>query len=370
MHNKIHIICLDAPSLPDYGGAIDMYYKIKALAESGAKITLHYFDYKKGRNAEGVKEYCKEIYLYKRKSFLQAPTFSKPHIVASRVNQELIARLNTDDDPILLEGIHCTGIIPHLKNRTRKIVVRLHNDEAVYYQHLAKAEMAFFKSSYYAIESFLLKRYQQTLSPDVSYAAISQTDADTFRNNYRLKNVFLIPAFTPWQQVSSLTGSGTYCLYQGNLSVAENEAAALWLIEKVFSLLNVPLVIAGKNIPQRLIKKATSFQNIRFKTNPADDELSGLIQHAHINVLPNFNNTGIKVKLLHALFCGRFCISHCSEIESSNTIAFAKTAQDYMGFIKSFMAATFTDADIAERKKSLRLYNNKENAQTLNERLS
>lgn len=365
MADCLHIVCLDAPSPPDYGGAIDMFYKIKALAETGTKITLHYFDYKQGHNANGLEQYCEQVFSYNRKSFFQTPTFSKPHIVASRINLRLTERLNADNHPILLEGIHCTGIIPYLKKQARKIIVRLHNDEAVYYKHLAKTERNFFKSSYYAIESLLLKRYQKNLPVDIIYAAISKKDAAVFKNDYGLKNVFFVPAFIPWQAVTSLAGKGTYCLYHGNLSVAENEAAALWLIENVFSQPDISLVIAGKDIPAGITKAVARFKHINLKPNPTQQELEQLIQEAHVHVLPDFNNTGIKLKLLHALFCGRFCITNNKEIKSRDTVAFAQTPQDYMGFVKSFMNQEFITAAISERKELLQPYNNQANAQHL-----
>jgi hypothetical protein len=65
--------------------------------------------------------------------------------------------------PVVLEGVHCAGIIPYLKKEDRNIVVRLQNDEAVYYRRLAETESNFFKSSYYRRESRLLKKYQHTL---------------------------------------------------------------------------------------------------------------------------------------------------------------------------------------------------------------
>lgn len=364
MNKPLHIVCLDAPAPPDYGGAIEMYYKIKALAELGAAITLHYFDYKQGRHADDLKSYCEKIISYERKSFLQAPTFSKPHIVASRINKQLIERLNADNDPILLEGVHCTGIIPYLKNKSRSIVVRLHNDEAVYYRNLAKAESNFFKSAYYTTESWLLVRYQKRLSTAASYAALSQNDAERFRNDYGLKEVFLIPAFVPWQDVTSLTGSGSYCLYHGNLAVAENEAAVLWLIHYVFSKTEILLVVAGQNISDRL-RRAASLPKVLFLSNPTEEQLKDLIQKAHIHVLPDLNNTGVKLKLLHALFCGRFCLTNNMAFSSSNTVAIAHTPEQYMGFLKSFQEQSFTEADREERKKILRLYNNHANAETL-----
>lgn len=346
-----------------------MYYKIKALSETGVSITLHYFDYKKERHANGINGYCEHVIAYKRKPFWQTPGFSKPHIVASRINHQLIRRLNADDNPILLEGIHCTGIIPYLKNKSRKIIVRLHNDEAVYYRHLAKAETNFFKSAYYKIESVLLKQYQKSLPADATYVTISEKDENVFKTNYGLKKVFFIPAFVPWQAVASLTGSGTYCLYHGNLSVAENEAAALWLIETVFSKLHIPFMIAGKPISEKVIKAAAPFPHITLNANPAAQELETLIAQAHVHVLPDFNNTGVKLKWLHALFCGRFCITHGSEMAQSNTVAFARTPEDYMRFLKSFMNRAFTEVDVAERQQQMLPYNNKTNAQLLNARL-
>lgn len=365
MNKQVHIVCLDAPAPPDYGGAIDMYYTIQALAEQDINCTLHYFDYKKGRSAGALKQSCSHVLAYERKSFLQALPFSKPHIVTSRINQALIDRLNSDADPIILEGIHCTGILPYLKNKDRKIVVRLHNDEAAYYKHLAKAETNFLKRAYYNLESKHLQHYQASLPVGIGYAALSKSDVSVFKNKYGLNHVFLVPAFVPWQQVTTLPGASLYCLYHGNLSVSENQAAALWLIETVFSNIDVPLVIAGKDIPQHLKKAAASHPHIRLVSNPTDLELAQLIQDAHVHVLPDFNATGIKFKLLHALFCGRFCITNNCEIDSSKTVAFAETPQVYMRFIKSFMQQEFHAAAITEREAILHPFNNDKNVTLL-----
>jgi hypothetical protein len=342
-----------------------MHYKIKALAEAGVKITLHYFDYKSGRNADDLKLDCEAVFAYRRKSLLYTLHFSKPHIVASRINQQLIERLNTDNNPILLEGVHCTGIIPLLKGGKRKIIARLHNDEAVYYKHLAKVECNFFNKLYYIRESLLLKRFQNNIAQDITYIAISKHDAHLFTNRFGFRNVRYVPAFTPWQEVTSLAGNGNYCLYHGNLSVAENEAAALWLIETVFSVLTISLIIAGKNISNKVKSAAAPYQHIHLKTNPDDSEMTQLIREAQVHVLPNFNNTGIKLKVLHALFCGRFCITGSSEIQSSDTVACAHTAQDYIGFLKNFMSREFTEVDRAQRKEQLLIYNNQQNARLL-----
>ncbi len=347
---------------------MDPYFKIQPLAESGADITLHYFDYKKGRDAEPLKPFCEAIFTYTRKQALQSLPFSKPHIVSSRINRRLIARLNADDAPVLLEGIHCTGIIPYLKNKARTIVVRLHNNEAVYYQHLAQTEKSFWRRLFFKRESALLEKYQQNLSRSLLFLTVCKKDCAAFQA-MGYNRVFVLPPFLPWQMVQSKTGKGSFALYQGNLSVSENEAAVVWLLETVFSQIDYPVVIAGKTPSQRLQKIVEQWPNARLVSNPTETELAQLIETAHVHVLPDLNQTGIKLKLLHALFCGRFCITNHSEFAANDTLALAQTATEYMGFLKSFIGKEFSEAHRQLRVQMLHDYNNTALAQQLSARL-
>jgi hypothetical protein len=139
----LHIVCLDAPSPADYGGAIDLFHSIPALASEGYSITLHYFDYKPGRSAKGLEPYLAGCYSYKRSGFIKSLVHGEPYIISSRNNKELLTRLQADDAPVLLQGLHCTGFA-RLLSPTRKVLIRMHNDEALYYQNLLKNETRFF----------------------------------------------------------------------------------------------------------------------------------------------------------------------------------------------------------------------------------
>lgn len=361
----IHVVCLDAPSPADYGGAIDMFYKILALHNAGIKIILHYFNYKENRSAEGLENYCEEINVYPRSVFLKSLLTLKPYIVASRIEPELIHRLNRDNFPVLLEGIHCTGIIPHLHNH-KKIIVRVHNNEEEYYQTLYATEANLLKKLYFFYESSLLKRYQQTLSREISYAFLSTIDEEVFQEKYNLTSGIFIPCFLPWQSVLSTPGCGNYCLYHGNLTISENKAAVLWLVETVFSKLDMPFIIAGKNASS--LQDEFSNEKIQLINNPLDEELSELIQNAQINVLPSLNFTGVKLKLLHALFEGRFCISNYKGFAGSRVedyIIQAETAEDWITVIQEKMVTPFTHEMIEKRETILSVYNNFSNAQKL-----
>lgn len=367
MSNHLHIVCLDAPSPPDYGGAIDMYYKIQALAETGKKIILHYFDYNPLRNANGLENFCEAIYTYQRKSIFKSLPLSQPFIVESRINNELIERLNKDDYPVLPEGLHCSGIIPFLNNKER-VAIRMHNEEASYYHHLVKTEQSFFKRKYFLQESRLLKRYQQNLDKKIKLACLSETDMEIFKDEYDFQNINFIPCFIPWQKLSINEGIGKYCLYHGNMQVSENEEAATWLIRNVFSQLNVPFVIAGKGISKKLVTEASLYKNISLINNPSISEIDGLIRNAHINVLPSMNNTGVKLKLLNALLNGRHCITNYNGVKGSRIIHGVIVKEDtgaWIETINDLMTKPITSEDIGNRTAILHLYNNQQNAAML-----
>jgi hypothetical protein len=64
---SLHIISFDVPFPPDYGGVMDVYYKMKALSEEGVRIILHCYEY--GRKASSELTFlADEVYYYPRKT--------------------------------------------------------------------------------------------------------------------------------------------------------------------------------------------------------------------------------------------------------------------------------------------------------------
>ena len=52
---RLHVVSLQVPFPPDYGGVIDIYYKLKALKNMGYETWLHTFRYDRSR-AEQLNE--------------------------------------------------------------------------------------------------------------------------------------------------------------------------------------------------------------------------------------------------------------------------------------------------------------------------
>lgn len=311
---KIHIISFNVPYPADYGGVIEIFFKLKTLKELGIDIDLHTFQYGRPKTDE-LNKYCKNVFYYKRKKGIKHLFNKKPYIVSSRSSKKLLERLLQDEAPILFEGLHTTKLLnqPELKNRIK--IVRTHNIEHDYYAHLARNESQTYRRQYFNTEAEKLKDYEKILNKANHVLSISKNDYNYFNQKY--KNAHYVPAFHPFNKIESKTGKGQYILYHGNLEVSENLVAVMFLINQIFRKVDIPVIIAGKNPGKDLIKKISKHKNIELFANPQEDEMRKLISNAHINVLPTFQNTGIKLKLLNSLFCGRFCIVNSLMVENT-----------------------------------------------------
>jgi hypothetical protein len=368
---QLHIVCLDVPWPADYGGAIDMMNRIMTFKKLGVGIHLHYFSYNERGTPNELNQFCETINVYERENIRKGFSLKQPYIISSRINEKLIAKLNNDDHPILLEGIHCTGILPGINRANRKIVVRMHNEESTYYKELAKAEKGFLKKLYLYNESRLLKKYSHHLPDYCTYACVSHEDIDVLKRDYHLPNVEFLPTFPTWQKVTVEEGKGNFCLYHGNLSVPENEKAAAWLACNVFTKARVPFVIAGKKPSKRLQKIGGLCQHTCLVADPSEQEMNDLVHKAHINVLPCFNKkiTGIRLKLLHALFEGRHCITNEPMIAGTGLAEachIGSNANAFASIILQLYQQPFTAEEIVLRKQLLKdTYNNENNTRKL-----
>jgi len=331
----------------------------------GVKIHLHCFEYGRGEQPE-LNKFCEEVIYYQREKLTTGIPLRLPYIVSSRINPELIKNILKDNYPVLLEGIHCTWYLYHGELRNRKVLVRLHNVEYKYYHQLAKSTNNFYKKVYYNLESRLLKKYETIIARKAKLLVLDEKDKLAYQKIFSAKDIEFLPAFLPVTDVESHTGKGEYCLYHGNLSVPENEKAVLWLLQNVFNELNLPFVIAGKNPSAYLIKEISKNKNVQLVENPDQEKMEELIKNAQINLLPSFNNTGIKIKLLIALFKGRFIVANAATVKGTGLEGLcyiAETPPHFIKLIKELFEISFTESEINKRKTILNtLYNNEKNA--------
>lgn len=364
----LHIVTHDVPWPADYGGVVDLFYKLKALHQQGVQIHLHCFT--QGRPPqEELNRYCVSVNYYRRKKSISRFSFTLPFIVNSRKNDELLANLNKDDHPVLLEGIHCTFYLHSGQLTNRRVIVRLHNAEFIYYRQLAKQETRLFKKIYFLNESRLLKKYERAVAGKATFLAVSKQDTELYQDLFSARDIQYLPVFLPYTLSAGKEGKGCFCLYHGNLSVNENEEAAVWLIRNVFSKLTVPFVIAGKDPSDRLQQLAHSNSNTCLVANPSEKEMQDMIGKAHVHVIPSLNNTGIKLKLLNALFNGRHCLVNKASVAGTGLEMYCHVAEDAEAFqqkITELYEDLFTEQETQKRQELLQSeYNNEANAKQL-----
>lgn len=297
MAEGIHIVSFDVPFPADYGGVIDVYFKAKALANLGLKVKLHCFTY--GRSGTATFEkYFDEVIYYERKLSAGAMLSKIPFIVKSRKSQELLDNLLKNEWPILFEGLHTCAWLEDPKLKDRFKIVRAHNIEHEYYSRLARTEKSVFRRQYFKAEAKKLKSYERVLRKSQKILAINQSDEAYFQK--RFGNAELVYPFHP-EVGMSRRAKGNYAFYHGNLEVAENQKALDFLVNDVFSKSTVPLVVAGKGSASDVAGFSQSPANVVFHLNPNDREMKNLAQNAGVHLLPTFQTTGFKLKLLYSL---------------------------------------------------------------------
>jgi glycosyltransferase involved in cell wall biosynthesis len=317
------------------------------------KIILHCYEYGGNRSKE-LNEYCEQVHYYKRDTGKKLLFVKKPYIVAGRNSEALYQRLLEDNYPILLEGLHTCALLERTQLKGRKIYVRAHNIEHFYYDGLAKAENNIFKRYYYLNESAKLKRFETVLNKALGIVPISTSEFNYFKKRYQ--NIHLVSAFHPMEKVEIGSDLGTYACYHGSLHVAENNLAALYLVNEVFKNTPHNLIIAG-NHPSRELKDAVSASNnVKLVSDVSSDEIHSLVKDAQINILPTFQSTGLKLKLLLALFVGKHCLVNKEMVEHTgleNLCDIANSPKEFREKLDDLMGKEFSQTRIDERKKIL-----------------
>jgi hypothetical protein len=365
---KVHIISFDVPYPTDYGGVIDVFFKIKNLYQQGCIIYLHCFQYGRAVAPE-LEKYCKQVWYYPRKIGINGLSMQLPYIMYSRRDKQLLFNLLNIDAPIIFEGIHCTYLLNHPQLSGRKKIIRNHNVEHQYYQLLARRESNLIKKCYYYLESFFLKKLERKLFAADILMPISDADTAFFSTLYPLKKVVNISGFHPYDSIISQKGKSDYCLYHGNLSHPENIEAALFLIQAVFNDTTTRLIIAGRSPSSKILNACKPYSNIQLIENPDSESMAQLIADAQIHLLPTFQKSGLKLKLLYALFAGRFVLANEEMLfgtQVQDACIIANTAEEFKQKILLLMTAEFDEKEIEKRKAILsKAYNNKINSKRI-----
>lgn len=367
MNNKLHIISFDIPYPPNYGGVMDVFHKLRHLHAAGLEVYLHCFQYGNRTTSAELEKFCKQVFYYKRTTGLTGLHFSLPYIVSSRRDKELLSNLRNIEAPILFEGLHTCYFLSHPDLARRFKMVRTHNIEHDYYHQLKQKTTSLFSKLYFSLESKRLENYESVLNHAQMLLPISKTDYDYFSTRYASIKTEYLPAFHRSDSVITQEGKGSYCLYHGSLDVPENIESVLFLSKKVWNhSTDIPLIIAGKNPSEEIL--ALNEKNIQIIINPSTDTMQQLIQEAHIVLLPTFQRSGLKLKLLDSLFNGRYIICNQNMLFGTDLDALVHVAEkdsEFRDTIEKLKSIPYPYESNKIREAGLMEYNNTVNAQKI-----
>ena len=370
---RLHVLSFNIPYPPNYGGIIDVYYKIKALHALGVQIVLHCYEYERPHASE-LEALCHKVYYYKRQTGLLPNLTVLPYNVYSRRSKALLRNLLMDDSPILFEGLHSCYHLGHPALKDRFKVFRECNIEHDYYRHLALAETNLVRKAFFQVEAWRFHAYQRQLRHADWMIGVSTADTDYLRKVYPTKEIDFVPCFHANDKVCTLPGSSDYVLYHAKLSVMENERAALYLMEHVFPHLPYRCVVAGMDPSRKLRAAATLSPNIELRANPSEEEMRRLQSEAHVNMLITFQDTGLKLKLLNSLFAGRHVLVNAPMTVGSglgSLCHIADSPEELIAQTHALMRQPMDEETIGERESLLfPLFSNSEQARRIVNKLN
>jgi hypothetical protein len=242
----LHIISFENPFPPDFGGVIDVFYKIKALHAIGYTIHLHCFYENRDVVSPELKAITESVYLYKKNKnpFFLFSEFPFP--VVCRFRTELIQNLDKVKAPIFFEGLHTTMILHKVALPNSKYL-RLHNIESNFYAGMSRNETNYFKKIAYHFAAKKYINYEKTISNFDHVFTLSCHENTVIKT--KSEKVSYVPVFHGNVEVKMLSEFGEFALYHGDLRLADNKNAAKFLI--TLNLLNFKATTNWRNCLQK-----------------------------------------------------------------------------------------------------------------------
>jgi hypothetical protein len=307
----LHFVSMDVPYPPNYGGIIDVFYKLKAFSHFDVEIHLHLFGFKEC-DVDIFKKYAKNVYFY--------PIHQKPHYifqkyplsVRSRDSKLFYERIKSLKAPIFFESLKTTFILNKYNLDDYPKYLRLHNVEQNYFSGLARSEKNIIKKALYNIESKKYIAYEKIIHQFDEVFTISKFEQNYTKEKFN-KGKF-IPVFHGNKEFQLLSEKGKFALYHGDLRTSDNRKVVSFLID-VFKEIDYPFVIASGTKEEWVKSKVQNFDHIKFVKLKDFDHLKELFEDAHLNVSWSFQESGTKLKIINALFNSRFSIINKNVID-------------------------------------------------------
>ncbi len=301
MQRTLNIVSGNLPCPNTLGDGQQTYWLLEALSAAGIEIHLYTFtesDSTTDANSDTkigaeLSKMCSSVKTYPINLGHRNFSISAPYATSKYLNVQLIKDLKANNYPILIEGMGPCELALSSALASKNIWVRLLTYAPGYFRYLQERSSAPLKKLFYQREAVLSKRMLKKINQRVHWIVTTDTDKKILEDSILGDDIQILAPFkNSSHSISSKTGLGNYCLFQGNLSDAATHKTASWLLTHVFHNLKVPFVITGNNPSPLLVELAHKQPHTCIVGNPSSTERQDMIEKAQIIIQPSFIKHG------------------------------------------------------------------------------
>ena len=362
MQRSLNVISGHIPCPNTIGDAQQTFWCLEALFAAGIQVHLFTFS-EQGSTIDPTTNkathpqlvnLCSSVQYYPINKGHRNFSFSAPYATAKYQNDQLENDLATNNYPILIEGMGPSGLALSTALEHRKIWVRILTYAPNYFRYLQERSITPLKKLFYQREAVLSKRILKKINQRVSWMVTSAQVKKTLEDLFLGGAIQILAPFTSSSNtITSKTGLGNYCLFQGNLSDAATHKTASWLLTHVFHNLKVPFVITGNSPAPSLVERAHMQPHTCIVANPSIAERQDMIEKAQIIIQPSFIKSGADEALLEGIKKGRHCLTN-TKMESGvmgGSYHQGTSANAFQEIIIQLYHHPFSEEEIETRKK-------------------
>jgi polysaccharide biosynthesis protein PslH len=373
---KILILCNKSPYPSKEGGPIAMNMIIEGLISAGHQVRILAMNTNKySVNPRDIPSEYKEktrielVYVDLRfrpvKAFINLFTGRSYHVerfISGAYADKLTDILKEEKFDVI--QFEMTFMSPYLElvrqNSRAKTVLRAHNIEYLIWERIAETTINPLKKLYLRHLSGTLKQHELTVINDFDgVAAITKIDADFFIQAGCRVPITDIPFginLSRFRESPEETRDITLFSI-GSMNWIPNQEGIRWFLEKVWPEVTkrhpfLKYFIAGREMPSWLTD--SHYPNVEI-VGEVEDALKFINEHS-VMIVPLFSGSGIRIKIIEGMACGKTIISTTIGAEGINytNLEDILIADEPAGFIEMITACMNNKVFLNEIGKNAR----------------
>lgn len=328
MNKQVLIVSPLIPYPPNIGGRLDIWNRILFLKSQNYNIDILICTKfsPSSHEVEYLKKYADTLIIIPRNTNILNAISYRSFQEMSRSALRNVP-LYKKYDVVLLESEHVSQILYNNSLRYKKLFLRVHNNEFLYFMELARSTRNPIKWLYFILDAFRIYFSSKKIydKADKLLFISDKEYQDYVNNNPSLKDkaLWLPPAISIESFKNIRMGSNV--LFVGSLFLVDNQAALKWYINKVHPHIKHPqyhLIIAGNSRNKSLswlYSICRNYHNISIYDTPND--LEPIYASSSIFINPAQHGTGVKMKSVEAIQNGLALVSTTIGVQGSGLIA-------------------------------------------------